>query len=261
MQAAVDSGQRAVSDQSESTTSSCDRSSQQNLSRDADLTSASEVSAGAANKERRLPPGSHQCPLCSFKTAEKSSLRGHIRTHTGEVHFNCPSCAYQTAWHSELIMHIRKHTGETPFQCSLCAYKTRIKSSLKRHMRSHTGETPFHCPLCAHKSAYSKQLTIHIQRTHSGETPYQCSHCAYKTCFSEKGSLKRHIRRFHATHQMFAASAVTEDTDNKPDIEEVFSAATAALVEKVAEVAEPAKHPREQDVMKQLEPQQRKRVY
>jgi hypothetical protein len=61
---------------------------------------------------------------------------------------------------------------------------------------------------------------------------------------------------------MFAASAVTEDTvDNKPDIEEVFSAATAALVEKVAEVAEPAKHPREQDVMKQLEPQQRKRVY
>ncbi|UYV71651.1 hypothetical protein LAZ67_8004005 [Cordylochernes scorpioides] len=118
------------------------------------------------------------------KLVRSSSLKIHIRNHTGEKPHLCPHCDYRTNQSSTLKTNIRTHTGEKPQLCPLCDYRTNQSSNLKIHIRTHTGETN-----------YSYVLKIHI-RTHTvcvcGEKPHLCPHCEYRTINSS--NLRKHIR-------------------------------------------------------------------
>ena len=43
------------------------------------------------------------------------TLKGPIRTHTGEKHYKCDVCGAHFVHSSDVDKHIRTHTGETPF--------------------------------------------------------------------------------------------------------------------------------------------------
>ncbi|XP_063609183.1 zinc finger protein Xfin-like [Penaeus indicus] len=172
-----------------------------------------------------VPPfyKTHQCPYCTYNTKFTTSLRNHMRTHTGEKPYSCPYCSFCSATKDRLKSHIRTHTGEKPYvgldnddqrtggrgtagakkgvpsigkvmKCPYCAYTTSITTNMKKHARTHTGEKPYACPYCPFRASQTENLKRHIRR-HTGEKPFACNFCPYRS--TEKSSLKNHIWVHH----------------------------------------------------------------
>ena len=93
-----------------------------------------KVGGGGRKKERKKKGKvMHSCAVCRYTTNKMSSLKDHMRTHTGEKPYACDKCTYRAARTGDLKKHIRrKHSAPTNSSSSSPVKTPSSKAKLRR---------------------------------------------------------------------------------------------------------------------------------
>lgn len=144
----------------------------------------SAVAAGQGNGNTSSLPAEacSECGRC-FR------VRRLLQLHRDSVHrklrpFLCSYCGHRASSQSSLKMHLRQHTGEKPFACNLCEYRTGDHNSLRRHKMRHSGTKPYKCPHCPYACIQSSTFKSHLHRKHPGQSDsllFACPLCSFRT--------------------------------------------------------------------------------
>ena len=62
----------------------------------------------------------YKCNQCKFASSLKSSLRRHLKIHSGEKSNKCKQCEYSSFVAGDLRRHLKTHSGEKPNNCNQC---------------------------------------------------------------------------------------------------------------------------------------------
>nr|XP_042896517.1 oocyte zinc finger protein XlCOF6-like [Parasteatoda tepidariorum] len=58
-------------------------------------------------QDKTVLPATFKCTYCAYKTWNKSNMKVHLRTHSGEKPFKCPSCSKCFTQKISLQRHMR----------------------------------------------------------------------------------------------------------------------------------------------------------
>ena len=140
---------------------------------------------------------SFQCDKCDFKTTNKASLRGHIKSrHTAAVFTTCDICGAKLKNTPQLIRqhHRIKHDNHEMVKCEECGKELR-KIAYKKHLEQVHGERKHACQLCSYKAQTGYNLKLHISKSHLGVKVLPKDKCQY--CEVETTNLPLHMKEHH----------------------------------------------------------------
>eukprot|EP01083_Nonionella_stella_P279518 950824_1 len=160
------------------------------------VTPASLSQALREQKGQRTPIGEGPllCQVCAMRFHNQIFFLAHQRMHMyqPEPEIQCQTCRKTFAEKSSLKRHMRIHSGIKPYRCSRCPMEFAERSDRKKHERRHTGVKPYKCDVCGATFVTSYSLTEH-RRTHTGEKPHTCDRCQKN--FRQRSNLRRHAAK------------------------------------------------------------------
>ncbi|XP_036287167.1 zinc finger and BTB domain-containing protein 38 [Pipistrellus kuhlii] len=137
-----------------------------------------------------------QCELCDGDKAPGTGSPGRPHRHLTARPYACEFCAKQFQNPSTLKMHMRCHTGEKPYPCKTCGRCFSVQGNLQKHERIHLGLKEFVCQYCSKAFTLSETLKIH-ERIHTGEKRYHCQFCFQSFLYlsTKRNHEQRHVRQ------------------------------------------------------------------
>lgn len=133
----------------------------------------------------------YECYLCHYSIMDKTHLKRHMGTHTGEKPFQCKCCSKKFIQKNNLKQHMKNHSNRhfTPyhFQCLVCARKF-IKQNEKDQHEATCQRRRYECYLCKKFMSHLKNnLMKHTRVHHTGDKSFQSEQCrkpfSPKSCF------------------------------------------------------------------------------